>query len=142
MLYGFTIAWLLLFSEPAVQAQGIGITAHNHIAMQVADIEASKQFCAHILGLKSVPVLNDLKAIRAWFHQVSEQHRIHLPAGRMQPVVNDKDGSHFACSLPILQQRSVFSNCKKYYAQMRFDGVRQLYSAAPDGYLIELNQQK
>ncbi len=141
--YSFTIAWLLLFSGPAVQAQGIGITAHNHIALQVADIEASKQFYGNILGLKSVPVPDDLQAIRAWF-QVSEQHQIHLLAGRTQPVVNDKDGSHFALFVADIAAAERFLQSQKipYHAQTRFDGVRQIYLADPDGYLIELNQRK
>ncbi|MCS7019733.1 MAG: VOC family protein [Cytophagales bacterium] len=141
--YGFTVAWLLLFSGLAAQAQGIGIVAHNHIALQVADIEASKNFYGNVLGLKSVPVPDNLKAIRAWF-QVSEQHQIHLLAGRTQPVVNDKDGSHFALFVADIAAAERFLQSQKipYHAQTRFDGVRQIYLADPDGYLIELNQRK
>jgi catechol 2,3-dioxygenase-like lactoylglutathione lyase family enzyme len=141
--YSFFIMGLLLFSGLSVRAQGIGIVAHNHIALQVADIEASKNFYSNVLGLKAVPVPDDLKAIRAWF-QVSEQHQIHLLAGRTQPVVNDKDGSHFALFVADIVVAENFLKAQKisYHAQTRFDGVRQIYLADPDGYLIELNQRK
>jgi catechol 2,3-dioxygenase-like lactoylglutathione lyase family enzyme len=125
----FIILLLQLFNSQVSSAQDttskLGYTGWNHMALQVQDIEASKTFYREIIGLKPVAVPDNLKAIRGWFDAGNGQ-MIHLLAGRMTPVVNDK----------FLTGKNI-----KFHKQVRFDGVTQIYFADPDGYLIELNQK-
>lgn len=132
-----------LFSLVALgqSADKIGIVRPNHLALQVKDIQASAKFYREILGLQPVPVPDDLKAIRAWF-KIGEGQQIHLLAGRTEPVVNDRNGSHFAVFVENIDQTEAFLKKRNitYHLQVRFDGVKQIYFADPDGYLIECNQ--
>ncbi|MCU0449408.1 MAG: VOC family protein [Bernardetiaceae bacterium] len=121
-----------------------GIVRHNHIALQVADIQASAKFYGELLGLGRIPLADSkLQAIRAWF-DLGEGQQIHLLAGRTQPVVNDRNGSHFALFVVSIDQMEAYLKKRgvAYHLQTRFDGVKQIYIADPDGYLIEFNQYK
>nr|MCU0355892.1 glyoxalase [Cytophagales bacterium] len=62
--------------------------------------------------------------------------------GRTQPVVNDRNGSHFAVFVENIDQTEAYLKKRNisYHPQVRFDGVKQIYIADPDGYLIEFNQ--
>lgn len=132
---------ITFFSVPIFAQTNLGIIQHNHIALQVKDIPTSAKFYREVLGLTPIEVPDDLKAIRAWF-RIGEMQQIHLLAGRKKAVVNDRNGSHFAVFVQSIEQAEVFlkSNQIKYHLQVRFDGVKQIYFADPDGYLIELNQ--
>lgn len=119
----------------------IGVVRHNHIALQVADMKASAQFYGELLELERIELTDPrLKDIRAWF-KIGDQ-QIHLLAGRTQPVVNDRNGSHFAVFVADIAQTEAYLKKREvtYHAQTRFDGVKQIYIADPDGYLVEFNQ--
>lgn len=137
----------LFFISTSVFAQetpkSLGFTGFNHLALQVKDMPASKDFYQNILGLKPVPVPDNLKEIRGWFDTGNGQ-MIHLLAGRTTPVVNDKDGSHFAIFVSSIADAEKFlvSKSIKFHKQVRFDGATQIYFADPDGYLIEMNERK
>jgi catechol 2,3-dioxygenase-like lactoylglutathione lyase family enzyme len=121
----------------------IGVVRHNHIALQVADIKASAEFYGGLLGLERIPLTDPkLQAIRAWF-RIGPDQQVHLLAGRTQPVVNDRNGSHFAVFVANIDQTEAYLKKRQvaYHAQVRFDGVKQIYIADPDGYLIEFNQE-
>ena len=133
---------LLLLTGSLARAQtGLGIVKHNHIALQVKDFEASRKFYGEVLGLQPVPVPDNLKAIRAWF-KIGADQQIHLLAGRTAPVVNDRNGSHFAVFVESIDKAEAFLKARNlpYHAQTRFDGVKQIYVPDPDGYLVELNE--
>jgi catechol 2,3-dioxygenase-like lactoylglutathione lyase family enzyme len=119
----------------------IGIIDHNHIALQVKDIPASAKFYTDVLQLESVPVPDNLKAIRAWFKVGNYQ--IHLLDGRTEPLHDDRNGRHLALFVSSIEDASKYLDQKgvKYHSQVRFDGVKQLYFSDPDGHLIELNQK-
>lgn len=136
----FSLLLAALSAGPAM-AQ-IGITRHNHLALQVADLQASKKFYGETLGLAPIEVPDDLKAIRGWF-SIGNGQQIHLLAGRTIPVSNDRNGSHFAVFVASMDKAEAFLKQKniKYHLQTRFDGVRQIYIADPDGYLVELNEE-
>jgi catechol 2,3-dioxygenase-like lactoylglutathione lyase family enzyme len=139
-LFLFTLGLFSLVAE-GQSADKIGIVRPNHLALQVKDIQASAKFYRDVLGLQPVPVPDDLKAIRAWF-KIGESQQIHLLAGRTEPVVNDRNGSHFAVFVENIDQTEAFLKKRNltYHLQVRFDGVKQIYFADPDGYLIECNQ--
>lgn len=138
---------LLLFPAAATIAQtsptSLGFVSLNHVALQVKDMPASKNFYQNILGLPPVEVPDSLKAIRGWFNTGNGQ-MIHLLAGRTEPVVNDKNGSHFAIFVRSMADAEQFLKSKNipYHKQMRFGNVGQIYFADPDGYLIEMNEKK
>ncbi|MEZ4900278.1 MAG: VOC family protein [Spirosomataceae bacterium] len=48
----------------AFSQQKIGIVKHNHIALQVADLQESAKFYGEILQLDRIEVPDNLKAIR------------------------------------------------------------------------------
>ncbi|MFC5411211.1 VOC family protein [Larkinella bovis] len=125
------------------QPTSLGIAGHNHLALQVSDIQVSARFFRDIMGLKPIAVPDNLKAIRAWF-DIGNGQQIHLLAGRTAPVVHDKNGSHFAIFVDDIAQSEQFLTQKgiKFHKQVRFDGVVQIYFPDPDGYLFELNEKK
>ena len=143
MRLSLLFAALLLLQTAAAQTppDRIGIVKHNHIALQVKDMAASAKFYGETLGLEPIAVPDNLKAIRAWFKIGSDQ-QIHLLAGRTQPVVNDRNGSHFAVFVENIDQTEAYLKKRSiaYHPQVRFDGVKQIYIADPDGYLVEFNQ--
>jgi len=121
----------------------LGFSSFNHLALQVKDIPASVDFYKNIIGLTPVPVPDSLKAIRGWFNTGNGQ-MIHLLAGRTTPVVNDKNGGHYAIFVNSIEDAGKFLTAHKipFHRQVRFDGAVQIYFADPDGYLIEMNQKK
>ncbi|MGV3557967.1 VOC family protein [Larkinella arboricola] len=136
---------LLTGSTPFAQnqPQSLGIAGHNHLALQVKDIQTSAKFYREILGLKPIPVPDNLKAIRSWF-DIGNGQQIHLLAGRTASFVHDKDGSHFALFVDDIAKSEQFltQHNIKFHKQVRFDGVVQIYFPDPDGYLFELNEKK
>ncbi len=136
----FIVSFLPL-SLCAQKAEHIEILQFNHIALHVKDISTSAKFYGETLGLLPVEVPDSLKAVRAWF-QLGNTQMIHLLAGRTEPVVNDRNGGHFSLFVKSIDSTLVFmkKNNIPYHLQVRFGGVKQIYFADPDGYLIELNE--
>lgn len=144
--YLFLILAWISFGKLAAQSasnNGFGYLGFNHLALQVKDMEASKDFYTNVVGLKPISVPDSLKAIRGWFDTGNGQ-QLHLLAGRTTPVVNDKNGGHFAIFVSSIEAAEKFLSARKasFHKQVRFDGVVQIYFADPDGYLIEVNQKK
>ncbi|QRR01634.1 VOC family protein [Dyadobacter sandarakinus] len=139
----------ILMLAPAIGAvaqtspTSLGFTGLNHIALHVKDMPASKNFYQNIMGLAPIEVPDSLKAIRGWFNTGNGQ-MIHLLAGRTEPVVNDKNGGHYAIFVQSIANAEQFLTAKKipFHKQVRFGGVVQIYFADPDGYLIEMNEKK
>ena len=121
----------------------LGFTSINHLALQVKDMPASKEFYRNVIGLTPVAVPDSMNAIRGWFNTGNGQ-MIHLLAGRVMPVVNDKNGSHFAIFVSSITNAEKFLTEKKipFHKQVRFDKAVQIYFSDPDGYLIEMNEKK
>lgn len=138
----FCLAFLLSVGSVFGQDR-LGITGHNHLALHVKDITSSAKFYREIIGLKSIPVPDDLKAIRAWF-DIGNGQQVHLLAGRTETIVHDRNGSHFALFVDDISKSEQFlkKNNITYHKQVRFDGVTQIYFPDPDGYLLELNEVK
>lgn len=141
----FIVVFLVFFGAKvlAQAPASLGFSSFNHLALQVKDIPASKDFYQNVIGLTPVTVPDSLKAIRGWFNTGNGQ-MIHLLAGRTTPVVNDKNGSHFAIFVNSIDDAGKFLTARKipFHRQVRFDGAVQIYFADPDGYLIEMNQKK
>lgn len=121
----------------------LGIARFNHLALHVKDIPASAAFYRDVMGLKPVPVPDNLKTTRAWF-DLGDGQMIHLLDGRSAPISHDRNGSHFALFVENIQKSEQFLKARNipYHRQVRFDGVVQIYFSDPDGYLFELNEGK
>ena len=136
------VLFLFLFTQnPKAQ---IRITGYNHVALSVANLDSSAQFYREILNLEPIAVPESLKTIRAWF-KIAPGQELHLLAGRAEPVSNnDKNGAHFALSIPDADPVEAFLKSRgiPYHRQQRFDKAWQIYVTDPDGYVIELNEPK
>lgn len=111
----------------------------NHVALHVADLEASVAFYRDQLELE--PMARPAFAFPgAWF-RLGVRQELHLIAGREQPVQSERRGTHFALQVgsmdeaeALLQRNGVAYRPRK----RRPDGAWQLFLADPDGHLIEL----
>ncbi|GAB3693742.1 hypothetical protein GCM10027592_13890 [Spirosoma flavus] len=121
----------------------LGITRHNHISIHVKSVPASAVFYRDVMGLKPIPVPENLKAIRAWF-DLGNGQQVHLLDGRTEQITHDRNGSHFALFVADINKAEQYLKDQKltYHRQVRFDGVVQLYFSDLDGYLFELNEDK
>lgn len=142
----FLLASLMLMSWAGfaqTQTASLGVVGHNHMALHVKDIQASAKFYREILGFKPIEVPDNLKAIRSWF-DVGNGQQIHLMAGRTEPIIHDKNASHFALFVDDIAKSEQFltQHNIKFHKQVRFDGVVQIYFPDLDGYLFELNEKK
>lgn len=134
---------LLLIAQLAVAQDKLGVVGHNHLALHVKDMAISTAFFRDVIGLKSIPVPDNLKAIRSWF-DLGNGQQIHLMAGRTEAIIHDKNASHIALFVSNIEKAETYLKARNvtFHKQTRFDGVVQLYFADPDGYLWELNQGK
>jgi catechol 2,3-dioxygenase-like lactoylglutathione lyase family enzyme len=141
MRYFLSFFLLFPFFLHAQTSNKIDVVSFNHIALHVKDIETSAKFYGDTLGLLTFEVPDSLKKVRAWF-QLGNGQMIHLLAGRTAVIENDRNGSHFSLFIKSIDETLVFlkKNKKPYHLQVRFGGVKQIYIADPDGYLIELNE--
>ena len=70
----------------------------NHIALYVADLEASIHFYSKVLGLPVLP-RPDFGFPGAWF-RLGLTQELHLIVGRTEPVHNHHRQTHFALLVP------------------------------------------
>jgi catechol 2,3-dioxygenase-like lactoylglutathione lyase family enzyme len=113
------------------------------MALHMKDMAASTAFFRDVMASNQFPSRKNLKAIRSWF-DVGNGQQIHLMAGRTEPIVHDKNASHFALFVEDIGKSETYLKSKNinYHRQVRFDGVVQIYFSDPDGYLWELNEGK
>ncbi len=121
----------------------LGIVRHNHLGLHVKDISTSAAFYRDILGLKPIPVPDNLKATRAWF-DMGDGQMIHLLSGRTETITHDRNGGHIALFVKDIGASEQFLTAHHitFHKQVRFDGVTQIYFSDPDGYLFEINEEK
>ena len=135
--------FLSLFLTKTMSAQ-IAVNGYNHVALCVKDIKESTRFYRDVMGLETVEVPEQMKAIRSWF-KIAPGQELHLLAGRTFPVANnDPNMSHFSLTISDADPVEVYlKNLKMpYLRQQRFDGAWQIFISDPDGYFIELNEPK
>ncbi|GAA0537905.1 VOC family protein [Chitinophaga japonensis] len=121
----------------------------NHIAISVYNLEKSTAFYRDVLLIDTMPEpFHDGK--HTWF-KIGGHSQLHLIEGAKEITEHDR-GSHLCFSVPSvddfivrLNQRKIpFINWKgeKQQFNVRVDGVKQLYIQDPDGYWIEINDDK
>lgn len=110
----------------------------NHVAIHVADVEASERFYREVLRLEAIP-RPAFSFPGAWFRLGADQE-LHLIGERTSPVNSHNRGNHYALLVDDIdawerhfQQIGVPSRRQK-----RPDGAHQVYVSDPDGHVIEL----
>jgi catechol 2,3-dioxygenase-like lactoylglutathione lyase family enzyme len=110
----------------------------NHIALHVADLEASIEFYGTTIGLETIP-RPDFDFPGEWF-RLGESQELHLIAGRGGPVNSGTRGNHFALGVESIEKAEHFlteQGLQHTPRQTRPDGAYQIYIEDPDGYWIE-----
>ena len=119
--------------------------AVDHIALHVADLEASVAFYSGVFGFQEIPAA---AKGRRWL-SLGNGVALHLLGERRAAVVDNRS-VHVAFASdnlePIMQrlkEREVawtdFSGSQGNVGAVRTDGVRQIFFRDPDGYWIEVN---
>lgn len=115
------------------------IKAFNHVALQISDVEKSRNFYAQILDLKEIAAPNfDYPVL--WF-SLGNGRELHLIGRKPETTFTPVRSNHFALEVrdiylaeKILKENGV--NC--FPIKSRPDGILQLFLTDPDGNFIEL----
>ncbi len=123
----------------------------DHYCIIVKDVEISGEFYKNILQLKEVPTpWGDNTPLPAVFFDLGNNQELHVTEYpdsiklhkfiHFAFTINDFDGY-----LEFLKEKGIeygdWSGENKTF-QIRIDGVRQIYFQDPDGYWIEINDNK
>jgi lactoylglutathione lyase len=121
----------------------------NHVAVYVYDLQKSAEFYKNIIGLESIPEpFHDGR--HEWF-RIGAHSQMHLIKGAKSILEHDKD-SHLCFSVGSMEEFIANLNKNKISYEnwpgesnkitTRPDGVKQIYFKDPDGYWIEINDDK
>ena len=121
----------------------------NHTTVFVKDLKVSTAFYEKTIGLEIIPEpFHDGK--HTWF-KIGEHSQLHVVSGASAIVPHDIN-IHLCFSVPSLPEYMArldkfqvkYGNWKgdSKTPQLRPDGVHQIYFQDPDGYWIEINDDK
>jgi lactoylglutathione lyase len=121
----------------------------NHIALSVVDLKKSTAFYTDIIQAESIPEpFKDGK--HTWF-RIAEHSQLHLIQAAKEIIAHDKN-THICFSVPSiedfmarLEKNNInYSNWPgdSKTPTVRADGVKQIYLQDPDGYWVEINNDK
>jgi lactoylglutathione lyase len=121
----------------------------NHVALFVTNLQKSTWFYKDVLGLDTMPEpFHDGR--HSWF-KVGEHSQLHIISGAASAMEHEKD-THVCFSVQQLsdiiqrldKNKIPFENWagEKSKQTKRADGVMQIYLKDPDGYWIEINDDK
>lgn len=121
----------------------------NHIAIDVTNLKASYNFYTSVLQLDSMAEpFHDGR--HKWF-KIGEHSQLHLIEVKTETVLHYK-GTHICFTVPSIEvviselntRHIHFENWlgKESTFTLRPDGVKQIYFQDPDGYWIEVNNDR
>lgn len=121
----------------------------NHIALYVDDLKRSAGFYKNIIGLDSVPEpFKD--GLHAWF-KIGNNLTLHLIQGKKEKIGQYRN-THTCYSVTdinsfighLTRSGITYEDVKgnPHSVTTRVDGVKQIYFKDPDGYWIEINNDK
>ncbi len=121
----------------------------NHIAMYVHDLGISTRFYSDVIGLDTIP--EPFHDGRHTWYSIGDKAHLHLIQGAAKGLTHEKN-SHLCFSVPSIdafiavldRNRIVYENWagQKKSVTLRVDGIRQIWFQDPDGYWIEINDDK
>lgn len=131
------------------KAQSKASPVLNHMAFYVYDLEKSTDFYSNVIMLQKIP--EPFKDGKHTWYKIAEHGQLHLIGGAEKEVKHDKN-THLCFSVPSLEEfiarlekfKIDYTNWKgdgKTPTQ-RVDGVKQIYLQDPDGYWLEINNDK
>ncbi len=135
----------LLFSRSAASSNS---AEFDHTTVHVRDLQKSADFYEKVFGLERIPPpFKDDQHI--WF-RVGAHQQLHVVGGAKEVVPHDIE-VHFAFRVPSIS--SFMAHLDQMHVKYRNfagdgkvaprpDGVQQLYLQDPDGYWIEVNDNK
>lgn len=121
----------------------------NHIAVYVVNLESSTNFYRDVIGLEVIPEpFHDGR--HTWF-SIGDHAALHIISGAKAMIDHDKD-SHLCFSVTSMEPfiAQLEKNKVAYESWLgeanavttRADGIRQIYFKDPDGYWIEINNNR
>ena len=121
----------------------------NHIAVYVKSLPVMTSFYMNIVGIDTIPEpFHDGR--HSWF-KVGEHSHLHLIQGAKEETAHDKN-SHLCFSVESIEDmiKKLQKNNIEYEAwngdkksvTTRVDGVKQIYFKDPEGFWIEINDDK
>jgi lactoylglutathione lyase len=121
----------------------------NHIAVYVYNLQTSTTFYREIIQIDTIPEpFHDGR--HTWF-SIGEHSCLHLIQGAKEIVTHDKN-SHLCFSVASVD--AFMARLRAHHipffswqgepdkANVRVDGVKQIYFTDPDGYWIEINDDR
>jgi lactoylglutathione lyase len=142
---------VVLVSGVKLQAQtGQPVSPHfNHTTIYVVDLKKSADFYSQVMEFEKIPEpFHDNKHV--WF-KIADHCQLHVVQGAAAVIPHDIN-IHLAFSVPSLddfmahleKMNVKYGNWKgdSKTPQMRPDQVKQIYFQDPEGYWIEVNEDK
>lgn len=124
-------------------------TILNHFALYVSDLKKSTSFYQDIMGIDTIPEpFHDGK--HTWF-KIDTHGQLHLIAGATEKLSHNKN-THLCFSVKDMNE--IISKLEsagisyenwageKNKMTTRVDGIKQIYLKDPDGYWIEVNNDR
>lgn len=121
----------------------------NHIAVYVSDLKTSTDFYSDIIGLEKME--EPFKDGRHTWYTLGVQGQLHLISGANKGMEQIKD-RHLCFSVVSIddfisnldKNKIAYTNWKgdSKSPTVRPDGVKQIYFQDPDGYWIEVNNDR
>ena len=140
------VVLMMMYVAASAQKQNVSL---NHIALYVEDLDKSTKFYKSVIGLDTIPEpFKD--GLHAWF-RISDGLSLHLIQGPKEKITQYRN-THTCFSVQdidafivLLKKAGIsYEDVKGQQGAFttRVDGVKQIYFKDPDGYWLEINNDK
>lgn len=149
LIFTFILILSFTFISNHLYSQKMQKPSLNHIAVYVNNLEISTNFYEKIIGLSQVP--EPFKDGRHTWFTLGRAGQLHLISGSEKGLKREKN-THLCFSVKSIDEfiSILNTNGVKYESwkgeanavTLRVDGVKQIYFQDPDGYWIEINNDR